>query len=115
MLNQVPRSVSQESGRAADPLPVIQEVLRLTEAMHHAVLLSDWREVERLCAERHPVLMSIGPNQSPAALALIRRIQTMTDEIAREAEVARNELTAEYQAAVQQTSGARAYLSAARL
>lgn len=104
-----------KSGQAANQLPVIEQVLSLTEAMRHAAQLSDWREVEVLSNARHPILMSIVANQPPAALALIRRIQTMSDEIARDAEAARNELTAEYHAALKKTSSAQAYLQGARL
>lgn len=105
----------RESGHAANSLAVIEEVVRLSEAMQHASLLSDWGEVARLAAARHPLLMSIRADQPPQALALIRRIQQLTEAIGHEAQVARDELTAEYQAFLNQTAGARAYLSGARL
>jgi len=114
-MNQAPRNVNQAGERAASPLPVVEQVLRMSEAMLHAVQLSDWREVERLSAERHPLLMSIGPHQPPAALAAIRRIQSITDAVAREAQAARDEIAVEFRAVQKRTAGARAYLSGARL
>ena len=114
-MNQAPLNMNRESGRAANQLPVVEEVLRLTEAMQHAARLSNWREVSRLSGVRHPMLMSIGPNQSAAAMALIRRIQAMTDEIAHEARTAQAGLTAEFIEAQRKTEGSRAYLKNAML
>lgn len=103
----------QKAGSMPDQMALIERVLELTEAIRHTAQMSDWQATARLVNERHPLLMSIQPDQPPQALALIRRIQTITDAFVQEAAAARDELTAEYSAAQKQTASAQAYLRGA--
>jgi len=88
---------------------LLQRVLDLTLQMEHAARMSDWQSAARVARERNPLLMSLGAPRTPEARAAIERIRAITVAINRDADAARNELTAEYRAAMSRASGASAY------
>ncbi|PXW22413.1 flagellar protein FliT [Paraburkholderia caballeronis] len=68
---------------------------QLTHEIHAAVLQRDWLRAETLIAERSPLLMSLKREQPPKALALIREIQTLDEQISAAARVGLDRLTEE--------------------
>jgi flagellar protein FliT len=92
-----------------DQTQLVEQVLELTEEIGHAVSIADWQRAARLSEQRSPLLMSIGPEQTPDALALIRRIQAMDDITLDEARTSQTGLETEYRAAMERTDAARQY------
>lgn len=93
---------------------LIEQVHKLTQDIGHAAAVADWPNAARLAEERSPLLMSIGPTQDPAALALIRRIQATDAAVLDAAGTARVELQAEFNQSRRQADAASQYLKAAR-
>jgi hypothetical protein len=98
-----------------DQTRLVEQVLALTEEIDHAARIADWQRAARLSQQRSPLLMSLGPNQSPDTLALIRRIQELDNEMLREAGLAQSELASEYRTAMERTNVAHQYNSMAML
>jgi hypothetical protein len=94
---------------------LVEQVLALTEEIDHAARLADWQLAARLAEQRSPLLMSVGPDQSSEALALIRRIQAMDALTLGEAATAQAELAGEYRVAMERTHAASSYNSMALL
>jgi hypothetical protein len=94
---------------------LVEQVFALTEEIDHAARIADWQLAAHLSEQRSQLLMSIGPDQSPEALALIRRIQAMDDATLQEARTAQAELEAEYRVAMERTNAAHRYNSVAML
>ncbi|WP_323119392.1 flagellar protein FliT [Burkholderia alba] len=92
---------------------LVEQVLAITQAIDHAAQMADWSEAARLTEERSPLLMSISPEQTPAALALVHQIQAIDAAVVANAQVTRTELQAEYRAAMERLNAASAYQQAA--
>ncbi|MGF6569893.1 protein FliT [Paraburkholderia fungorum] len=92
---------------------LVEQVLALTEEIDHAARIADWQRAALLSEQRSPLLMSFAPEQSPEALALIRRIQALDDVTLREARTAQSELANEYRTAMDRTRAANSYNSVA--
>jgi flagellar protein FliT len=99
----------------ADQTQLVTQVYELTLEIDTAAQLSDWQRAARLASERSPMLHAISATESPPSLALIRRIQALDAVRLAEARVAREELDAEYRAAVAAVGAARQYQQVARL
>jgi hypothetical protein len=104
-----------EAQPAMDQTRLVEQALALTEEIDHAARIADWQRAARLSEQRSPLLMALAPEQSPEALALIRRIQAIDDATLREAMIAQSELAAEYRAAMDRTQAAHSYNSMALL
>lgn len=98
-----------EQGRATNQTQLVKQVYALTEAIEQAASLADWQQAARLAEERSPLVMSIGVQQEPVTLALIKRIQTMDDALMQEARGARAGLEMEYRAAMDRSKAASQY------
>jgi flagellar protein FliT len=96
-----------------DQAELLERVLALTQEIEAATHIADWQRAARLSEERSPLVHSISAQQSPAGLALVRRIQSMDAATLESARIARSELSAEYQAANQNINAARQYQRAA--
>lgn len=96
-----------------DQTRLVEHVLALTEQIEHAARIADWQRAALLSGQRSPLLMSIEPEQSPEALALIRRIQAMDTLTVREATTAQSELASEFRSAMDRTTAANSYNSVA--
>jgi flagellar protein FliT len=92
---------------------LVEQVLALTEEIDHAARIADWQRAALLSEQRSPLLMSFAPQQSPEALALIRRIQALDGVTLRGAQTAQSELATEFRAAMDRTNAANRYNSVA--
>ena len=70
---------------------------------------SDWLRAEMLVSERSPLLMSLKQEQPPHALALIREIQTLDEQISEAARAGLDTLTQENAKARQRIQSVRQY------
>jgi flagellar protein FliT len=98
-----------EEQRAIDQTRLLEQVFALTQAIEQAASLADWQQAARLAEERSPLVMSIRAQQQPAALALIRQIQTIDVAVMEEARQARAGLETEYRAAMERSMAASQY------
>ncbi|MFT4063182.1 flagellar protein FliT [Paraburkholderia sp.] len=88
---------------------LLERVLALTQEIDEATRIADWQRAAQLSEQRSPLVHSITARQSPAGLALVRRIQAMDEATLRSAKLASAELAAEFQAATQNVEAARQY------
>lgn len=88
---------------------LVEQVFELTRAIAEAGQIADWQRAARLAEERSPLVHSIQPQQDPAALALIRRIQAMDSTLMNEARTSEAELTEQFQTAIRRTNAAQQY------
>lgn len=100
--------MNQERG-AIQQTQLVQQVYELTMDIEHAVSLADWRRAAAIADQRSPLLMSITAQQEPAALAMIRRIQTADQATLAGARQSQIELEAEYRAAMNRTQSVSQY------
>jgi flagellar protein FliT len=100
---------------AAGQTGLVEKVLGLTQEIAFAASLYDWSRAAGLAEERSPLLMSIGAGQTPAALELIRRIQTLDATLLDNARQSRDELEAEYRSAINSSKAVRQYHQMAQL
>lgn len=98
-----------------DQTSLVQRVLTMTEAIQHAAQLADWETAARLTTEREPLVHAISAQQTPQALAMVRRIQAIDAAVAQDAETTQTELGREYRAAMDRLRAANAYQLATRL
>jgi flagellar protein FliT len=102
-----------EAGAQMDQTRLVEQVLALTEEIDRAARTADWQRAALLSEQRSPLLMSFAPQQSPEALALIRRIQALDDVTLREATSAQSELATDFRTAMERTNAASRYNSVA--
>jgi flagellar protein FliT len=102
-----------EAHTAMEQTRLVEQVLALTEEIDHAARIADWQRAAHLAEQRSPLLMSVGAEQSPEALTLIRRIQAMDSVTLHEAATAQAELASEYRTAMERTNAASSYNSMA--
>jgi flagellar protein FliT len=88
---------------------LVERVFELTQAIADASQIADWQRAARLAEERSPLVHSLEAEQDPAAMALIRRIQTMDDTLLNEARTTQTELSDEFNAAMRRTNAAQQY------
>jgi flagellar protein FliT len=105
--------MTQERG-AINQTQLVEQVYELTKAIEQAARLADWQRAAEIAEERSPLLMSITAKQEPAALELIRRIQTVDHTTLADARQSRDELETEYRAAMERTKAASQYHRVAR-
>ncbi|RKE25381.1 protein FliT [Paraburkholderia sp. BL23I1N1] len=94
---------------------LVERLLSITREIEQAASLADWPEAARLTEVRSPLLMSLSADQEPAALEIIRRIQSIDEALLAEAETTQNELHVEFEAAMGRSRAAGEYLRTARL
>ena len=99
--------------REMDQAQLLERVLALTLEIEAATRIADWQRAAQISDERSPLVRSISAQQSPAGLAVVRRIQSMDLATFQNAQVASTELAAEFQAATQNVQAARQYQRAA--
>ncbi len=87
----------------------LNHALHLTQAMQSATALRDWERVAALADERSPLLMSLSPEQTPAALDTIRRIMDIDASIAQDAQSDRDRLAQQFTASRERIRAASAY------
>jgi flagellar protein FliT len=102
-----------EARPVMDQNRLVAQVLALTEEIDHAARIADWQRAALLSEERSPLLMSFAPQQSPEALAQIRRIQALDATTLRDARTAQAEMATEYRQAMDRTNAANRYNSVA--
>lgn len=88
---------------------LVERVFELTQEIAEAGQIADWERAARLAEERSPLVHSIQPEQDSTALVLIRRIQAMDGTLLSEARSTQEELSEEFQSAVQRTKAAQQY------
>lgn len=88
---------------------LVERVFELTQAIAEAGQIADWQRAARLAEERSPLVHSLLPQQDPAEMVLIRRIQVMDDTLLGEARTTQAELSDEFQVAMQRTKAAQQY------
>ncbi|MFM0528311.1 flagellar protein FliT [Paraburkholderia strydomiana] len=96
-------------------MSLIEDLLSLTQAIESAASLADWPEAARLTAQRSPLLMLLITEQTPEALALIRRIQAIDAAVLADASNTQYGLQEEYRIAMGRVSAVDHYQKAARL
>ena len=106
--------MTQECG-VINQTQLVKHVYELTNAIEQATHLADWQRAAELAQERSPLLMSITAHQDPAALKLIRHIQTVDQTTLADARQSQAELETEYRAAMDRTKALSQYHRAARL
>ncbi|MEW6345213.1 MAG: flagellar protein FliT [Paraburkholderia sp.] len=100
--------MTEERG-AINQTELVTRVFELTKAIEHAASLADWQRTAELVEERSPLLMSIAAEQEPAALEMIRYIQSVDSETLANAQRSQAELETEYRAAMDRTRAAGQY------
>ncbi|MFM0140434.1 flagellar protein FliT [Caballeronia grimmiae] len=92
-----------------DQIDVLSRVSTLTEAIEHAAAVADWPTAASLAEQRSPWLMSLSGHQSDDAMAVINRIRATDAVIMANAELARQELQAEFGEALRYSNAAHQY------
>ena len=92
----------------------VEHLLSMTQEIGHAASLADWPEAARLTEARSSLLMTLGAQQEPATLEIIRKIQAIDAAIVADAKTTQIELEIEYEKAIGRTKAAQQYLLAAR-
>ncbi|MBB3255876.1 hypothetical protein F4827_000702 [Paraburkholderia bannensis] len=92
-----------------DALNSIERIWQFTKAIEQAAAVGEWERAAALVDERSPLLMSIGAQQPPAAVAQLREIMAIDARIADAAQAAQRSLGAEYQASMRATQNANQY------
>ncbi|WP_322048779.1 flagellar protein FliT [Paraburkholderia sp. J67] len=87
----------------------IERIWQFTKAIEQAAAVGEWQQAAQLADARSPLLMSLGAQQTPAALAQIREIQAIDGRISQAAQVAQRDLGAEYQASMRATRNVSQY------
>jgi flagellar protein FliT len=105
--------MTQECG-VINQTQLVKHVYELTNAIEQATHLADWQRAAELAQERSPLLMSITAEQEPAALDLIRRVQTVDHRTLADARHSQAELETEYRAAMDRSKAASQYHRVAR-
>jgi hypothetical protein len=93
---------------------LVARVLALTQRIEAAAQAADWDGAAALADERAPLLMSIEPQQTPDALATIRRIQHIDATVAALLQDAQSALSADYSRSLRRAQAAATYQQAAR-
>lgn len=101
--------------QATQQTELLEQVLGMTQEIALAASLYDWQRADHLAQARSPLLMSIHAEQPPEALHVIRRIQALDAALLENARESRDELQAEYQAAVNSNKALRQYHQIAQL
>jgi flagellar protein FliT len=100
--------MTQERGITNQTL-LVERVFELTKAIGEAASLADWRRAADIAQERSPLLMTIAAQQEPAALEMIRHIQTIDRTTLADAQHSQAALETEYRAAMDRTRAAGQY------
>lgn len=87
----------------------------LTQAMNAAAIAGDWVRAAELADERSPLLMSLGAEQTPDALATIRAIQALDADITRVAQKGRDVLADDLHASMRRVEAVSFYHTTGRL
>ncbi|MDE1181274.1 flagellar protein FliT [Paraburkholderia sp.] len=94
---------------------IVERLLSLTQDIEAAAFIADWPTAAARSAERAPLVRQLSPQQSPAALAMIRRIQAIDAQVMSSASVTRMEMEREFGTAMQRVSAVSQYQVTARL
>lgn len=87
----------------------------LTHSIAEAVAQDDWLAASRLADERSPLLMSLRPEQTDEALAVIREIQVMDTAVMQRAGGAHDMMTSRFQDAQRRVAAASFYQKTGQL
>jgi hypothetical protein len=87
----------------------IERIWQFTKAIEQAAAVGEWAQAAQLADARSPLLMSLGAQQTPAALAQIKEIQAIDARIAETAQAAQKALGTEYQASMRATRNVSQY------
>lgn len=87
----------------------IDRIWQITKAIEQAAAVGEWEQAAQLANERSPLLMSLGAQQTPAALDVLKQVHAIDAQIAHAARNATNELNIEYRAAMQATRNVNQY------
>lgn len=93
----------------------LSRAYELTQAMNAAAVAGDWVRAAELADERSPLLMSLGADQTPDALATIRAIQALTADITRIAQQGRDVLADDLNASMRRVEAVSFYHTTGRL
>lgn len=92
-----------------DQNDLVRQLFEITQSIEHAAAMDDWPEAARLMEARMPMLHSLSAEQEPAALELIRRLQSVDAAIAQNARTAQIELAEEYRTTMRRIHGVQQY------
>ncbi|MEZ2311141.1 flagellar protein FliT [Paraburkholderia sp. RCC_158] len=92
-----------------------QKVHSLSRSIQQAALLADWIEAARLVEDRAPLLTRLTGDQGDETLRIARCIQVIDESVLAMAASSKEELEAEYCAAMKRTSVTKHYHSIALL
>jgi len=95
--------------------PNIERIWQITKAIEQAAAVGEWEQAAQLASERSPLLMSLGAQQTPAALDVLKQVYAVDFQITAAAHSAQAALSAEYSTAIQATRHVGAYQQVARL
>jgi flagellar protein FliT len=87
----------------------IDRIWQITKAIEQAAAVGEWEQAAQLANERSPLLMSLGAQQTPAALDVLRQVHAIDAQIEQAARNATNDLNTEYRAAMQATRNVNQY------
>lgn len=87
----------------------IDRIWQITKAIEQAAAVGEWEQAAQLANERSPLLMSLGAQQTPVALDVLKQVHAIDARIAQAARNATNELNIEYRAAMQATRNVNQY------
>lgn len=87
----------------------IDRIWQITKAIEQAVAVGEWQEAARLANERSPLVMSLGAQQSPDAIARLKQVHAIDARIAQAAQEAQQSLGNEYRTNMQATRNVSEY------
>jgi hypothetical protein len=87
----------------------IERIWQMTKSIEQAAAVGAWEKAAELVNERAPLIMSLSPKQSGAALDVLKQVHAINQRVTSEAESAQIELGAEYRAAMQATRNVNQY------
>ena len=98
-----------------DQATLIERLTSFTREIEHAAAMADWPEAARLAEARSPLFAMVTLTQDPVVLEALRKIQAADEAVFASAQIARTELSAEYQEALGRVSSASQYQQVAQI
>lgn len=93
---------------------MISQAWDLSQAIEVAAVGGNWPLAARLAETRSPLLTALAAEQSPDALATIRRIQSSIAAVTQAAEIAQGALVANHRRSMERANAAGLYQQASR-
>ncbi|WP_321937051.1 flagellar protein FliT [Paraburkholderia sp. J8-2] len=87
----------------------IDRIWQITKDIEQAAAVGEWEKAAELANERSPLLMSLAPKQTGAALDVLKQVHAIDMRIAEAAQSAQTALSAEFRTAIQATRNVNQY------